>query len=141
MGFFKQKVGTHGVNCSSDKILTEQSHKAEVDINNIIRRHGIDIIAQTAALNAPNMRFDDATGNDFQEAMLIVARAQESFDNLPSGIRKRFSNNAAAFLDFVQDEKNKDELVKMGLANPPIPPPPAPEPILVQVVTPVTPPA
>lgn len=140
MGFQREKVGQHKVDCSGDKILTEQSHKAEVDINNIIRRHGVDLIAKTAALAAPTMRFDDATGNDFQEAMLIVARAQESFDAMPSAVRKRFNNSAAEFLDFVHDDKNKDELVKMGLANAPAVVS-APDPILVQVVTPVTPPA
>lgn len=138
MGFFKEKIANPTVDCSKDEILVEQSHAAEVDINNIIKKHGMDLIQQTAALQAPNFQFDDVTGNDFQEAMFIVARAQESFDAMPSAIRSRFNNSAAEFLDFVHNKDNIPEMIKLGLANPSATPP---SPIKVEVINPVTPPA
>lgn len=118
------------LDCSDDPLITEQSHKAEVDINNIIRRHGVDMIAKTAAMQAPNMRFDDVTGNDFQEAMNIILKAEDSFMQLPSKIRKEFNNNPAEFLDFVQNPENQDRMIELGLAEaPPVPEaPPGPDP-------------
>lgn len=117
------------LDCSNDPLITEQSHKSEVDINNIIRRHGVDMIAKAAALQAPNMRFDDVTGNDFQEAMNIILKAEDSFNQLPSKIRKEFNNNPAEFLDFVQNPDNKDRMIELGLAEaPPVKEAPSPDP-------------
>lgn len=105
------------VDCSNDDLITEQSHKEEVNINNIVRRHGIDLIAKTAMLQSSDYQFDDVTGNDFQEAMQKVAKATQSFQNMPSELRKRFDNSPAKFLDFVQNPDNIDEVVNMGLAK------------------------
>lgn len=99
-----------------DIIRTEQNHKDEVNINNIIRRHGIDLIQQVATMQAPAMQWDDVTGNDFQEAMFKVTKAQQTFDQLPSDIRKKFDNNPAVFLDYVQNPDNVDSMIDMGLA-------------------------
>lgn len=106
---------------NGEKILTEQSHKDEVNINQIIRRHGIDLIQKTAMLRAPDMQWDDVTGNDFQEAMFKVTKAQQTFDQMPSELRKKFDNNPAKFLDYVQNKDNLPEMVEMGLAHPPAP--------------------
>lgn len=105
--------------CSKDEPITEQSHKKEVDINNIIKRHGMDMIQKTAMLQQQDYMFDDIPGNDFQEAMNIVNRAQAAFDSLPSLIRKEFDNNPAMYLDFVQNPDNADRMVELGLAEKP----------------------
>lgn len=105
------------VDCSEDEILTEQSHKDEVNINNIVKRHGVDLIAKTAALQTAEYQMDDITGNDFQEAMLKVTKAQQTFESMPSALRKKFDNNPAQFMDFVQNPDNQDSLVEMGLAQ------------------------
>jgi hypothetical protein len=112
------------VDCSEDEIITEQNHKQEVDINNIIRRHGLDMIQATSKLSSINFQFDDVTGNDFQEAMNKVLKAQDTFDTLPSVIRKEFDNNPAIFLDFIQNPENKDRMIEMGLAQAPVVEPP-----------------
>lgn len=107
------------LDCSADEMLTEQSHKDEVDINQIIKRHAKqgELIARTAMLNTTDYRFDDVTGNDFMEASLIIAKAQQSFDQMPHKVRDRFDNNPAKFLDFVQNPENGKELYEMGLAE------------------------
>lgn len=124
-----------GLDCSGDDLITEQSHAAEVNINAIVKKHGIDLIAKTNALLSPTFRFDDVTGNDFTEAMNILSKAQNTFDSMPSQIRKEFDNNPAKFLDFVQNPDNADKMVDMGLAHPPQPPA---EPVEVVVTQPVT---
>ena len=37
------------------------------------------------------------------------------FEELPATIRKKFENDPAKFLDFVNDERNADEMVELGL--------------------------
>jgi len=58
-----------------------------------------------------------ATSDDFTASMEIVARGQTMFEELPSSIRTRFENDPAKFLDFVQDEENKEEMQELGLLN------------------------
>lgn len=106
-----------GVDFSNDKIIVEQHHKDTQNVNNIIKRHGMDMIAKTAALQQPQYIMDDNPNNDFQEAMQIVTAAQQHFDVLPSEIRKKFNNSPAEFLDFVHNPDNSDEMVKLGLAQ------------------------
>jgi phage internal scaffolding protein len=120
-----------------EEVRVEQSHKDEVNINNIVRKHGLELIAKTQALQ--ELRFDDVVGNDFQESMNMLLKAKESFESVPSEIRKRFDNDPAKFMDFVHNGDNKDEMVKLGLMRPEDP---APEPIQVVMVNPQeTPPA
>jgi phage internal scaffolding protein len=98
---------------------TEQSHKTEVDINNIVKRAGAgELVAKVNALQ--NWTYDDVTNNDFQEAMNAIIKARDTFSAVPSQIRKRFDNDPAAFMDFVRNPDNKQELVEMGLAAAPI---------------------
>lgn len=115
-----------------EEVLVEQNHIQETNINEIIRRHGIDLIRKTAMLQSQTFQFDDVTGNDFQEAMEKVNKAQESFEQMPSELRAKFEYNPAKFLDFVQNPDNINEMVEMGLAIADNPPPP----VQVQVVEP-----
>lgn len=94
---------------------TKQSFKKECDINQIMAKY-----QKTGAIthfNKHQQNYGMADGQTFQEAMNLVCEAQEMFNDLPSSIRSRFGNDPAAFLDFVQDESNVDEMVKLGLAQ------------------------
>lgn len=122
------------VDCSNDVPLTEQSHLEEVNINAIVKRHGIDLINKVAAMRTSEYMFDDVTGNDFQEAMNILVKAGDGFSQLPSAVRKQFDNDPAKFLDFVQDSNNQEQLVEMGLATRI----PEQQPVEVTVTNPVT---
>lgn len=127
------------IDCSKDKTIVEQSHKKEVDINNIVKRAGsAEMIAKTALLQTPEYRFDDLPGNDFMEAHLILAKAEQSFGQLDSATRAEFNNEPARFLDYVQNPENKDKLIERGWANPPEP---EPTPVEVLVTNPETPPS
>ena len=116
---------------------TEQHHKEEVDINNIVRRHAgqQELIASIQSLQS--YQFDDVTSNDFQEHMNLLLKAKDSFYKVPNEIRKQFDHDPAKFLDFVYNPENKDKLIEMGLANAPV----VQEPMQVAVVSqPETPP-
>lgn len=95
---------------------TKQSHADESNINFIMAKY-----LKTGILNHANAHkgvYDYASENDFQTSINIVLEAQSMFDALPSAIRNRFDNEPARFLKFVQNEKNEDEIIKMGLATP-----------------------
>lgn len=111
-----------GINCSVDPAtgevlpsLTQQQYKDDCDINKILERY-----ARTGELTHM-MKRDPAYGDfskvpDYLDAMGIVLKAQEQFENLDAPIRKRFNNDPAEFLAFATNAENLPEMVKMGLA-------------------------
>ena len=116
-------------------ILVEQSHKDEVNINNIVKRHGVDLIAKTAALQ--QFTYDDNPNNDFHETMNMILKAKDSFSSVPSEIRKQFDNDPAKFMDFIHNGDNQQQLIDWGLAKAPE----TPQPVEVVVTNqPETPP-
>ena len=96
--------------------LTEQNHKDETDINQIVRKYNKTGLIDH--LNQFEKQYGDMTGYDYQEAMNTVAAANTMFEGLPSSIRNKFDNDPAKFINFVDDEANADKLVEMGLAKP-----------------------
>ena len=97
--------------------LTEQNHKDETDINKIVRKYNKTGLIDH--LNQFEKQYADMTGYDYQDAMNTIAAANTMFEGLPSAIRNRFDNDPAKFINFVDDENNANELVKMGLAKSP----------------------
>lgn len=99
--------------------LTDQSQKDECDINRILQRY-----RETGYLTDPlhpatrKPIFGDFTDiPDYQAALDLIAKADDAFMQLPAKIRDRFSNNPQEIFDFLNDEKNRDEAVKLGLID------------------------
>nr|UXQ87963.1 MAG: internal scaffolding protein [Microvirus sp.] len=113
-----------GLDCSADPGRTKQSFKQECDINNILK--GYQKTGAIAHLNQHEPQYGEVSGDTFQESMQIVQEAQQLFNELPSSIRERFQNKPNQFLDFVQNNENHDELIKLGLAHPAKKKPPNP---------------
>lgn len=114
---------------------TKQSMKRECDINVIMAKY-----QRTGVIEHRNDlggNYGDATGIELQEAMNLVIQAQETFNGLPSSIRKRFGNSPTEFMDFIHNPENEAEARKLGLLNPLPPAEPAAEP----PTEPVQPPA
>lgn len=94
----------------------KQHFKDECDINNIMRR-----FIKTGVLTHVNKHspaYGDVPSQTYHEAMEVVRHATELFMEVPAMIRKKFGNDPAAFMAFVSDEKNVEEMRKMGLAKP-----------------------
>jgi len=92
---------------------TKVSAQAETDINNIMAKY-----IKTGHIgwhNSQPPQYGISDGQTFHEAMNIVIQAEENFSELPANIRKRFGNDPAEFLNFVADEKNHDEAIKLGM--------------------------
>jgi phage internal scaffolding protein len=91
-----------------------QSKKAECDINRIVQRFKKNGVVD------PNIvrkgRFGDFTkAVDFQEMKNRVIRFTDEFMSLPAETRKFFDNDPSKLISFLEDEKNKDKAVELGL--------------------------
>jgi len=102
-----------GISCQ-DPSLAQQSAKDECDINNIIKKHrttGLPLPTKTPVYG------DFSNVEDYQSSLNAIHFAQQSFNGLPSELRKRFANDPGAFIEFAQDPRNGKELIDLGLAS------------------------
>lgn len=103
-----------GLRCE-DESLAVQSQKDEADINVLVRRFGVTGVLPVrelpAALQGHVEEFDLMTAHQ------VLIDARESFLSLPADARGRFGNDPVKFYEFAIDEKNVDEMRKMGLAK------------------------
>lgn len=95
----------------------DQSFKVECDIRELVRRFGL------TGQMPPNFKmpqYGDFTGvSDFHTAMHVVVEAEQAFMELPAEMRRRFANDPQLLMEFLADEGNRDEAVKLGLVNKP----------------------
>lgn len=105
-------VGVTSVNPS----LTQQQFKEECDINLILARFTrtgvIDSVAAGQAIYG-----DFSNVQDYQTAQNSLLAAQQAFDSLDSSVRKRFNNNPAELLAFMDNPDNAAEAFELGLIN------------------------
>lgn len=123
------------IDFSEAEDLTVQSYKDDSDINVLMRRFGVTGQLPVAAVQPFYGDFSEAV--DYQSALDLIREANASFDALPSEVRRRFGQDPARLMEFLQDPDNRDEAIKLGLieappsvaSTPPAPPapPPAPE--------------
>lgn len=99
-----------------DPSLTHQSFKAECDIRNIMKKYKkTGVLTHVTSMNAQYL--DASVVPDYQEALNLIISAQDTFDSLPSELRKRFNNDPAEFLSFTSNSDNRLEMAKLGLLN------------------------
>ena len=96
-----------------DPSLAQQNFKDESDINYIVRQFGLtgELPGQTIS-----PQYGDFTGVlDYHSAVNAVLAAQDEFMDLPAQMRSRFDNDPAKLIDFLQNEENREEAIKLGL--------------------------
>lgn len=98
------KAGRHAV----------QADAAEVDINNIIKR--IQKGATPPSLNGEPFYGDVSELSDLADAFMKIQAANDLFMSYPADVRERFQNDPVKMVEFLEDGKNYDEAVKLGLA-------------------------
>ena len=101
-----------------DPSLAQQNFKDESDINFIVRQFGLtgELPRQTIS-----PQYGDFTGVlDYHSAVNAVLAAQDEFMDLPAQMRARFDNDPAKLIDFLGNEENRDEAIKLGLIDKPI---------------------
>ncbi|ALS03704.1 VP3 [Gokushovirus WZ-2015a] len=105
-----------GLACT-DETRTQQQFREECDINTIVRRFGLGY-EMPQGVRVP-MYGDFTHLSDYHEACNAIAEAHENFDLFPAELRARFQNNPGNLIDFMADERNREEAVRLGLVNAP----------------------
>lgn len=100
--------------------LTDQSFKDECDMGKLIDRYNkTGFFYNPLAMHGQKPRapmFEDFSDvPTFQEAQEVIARSQAQFEALPSKVRDFFDNDPALMLAFVNDPKNYDKCVDLGI--------------------------
>lgn len=114
--------------------MAVQADKERTDIRNIVRRA---MRGASVTVNVRQPRYADIyDAPSYMEALNVVAYANDLFASLPSKVRDRFSNNPVKMLEFLDDDSNKEEAIKLGLRKKEADPPPPPEPLAVRIVDP-----
>lgn len=94
--------------------LTQQSFKAESDINTIMSKYdktGLPIIP----VGGEPLFGDFTSGNDFSEQQRNVAEFSSLFELLPPKTRSAFDNDPARAINFALDPANEAESIALGL--------------------------
>jgi phage internal scaffolding protein len=96
--------------------LAQQQFAEECDINTIVNQF---LRGGEMPDNELKPQFGDFTGaiSDYHAALNLVIAADEAFFALPASIRTRFHNDAAEYVDFFNDPKNRAEAEKLGLVQ------------------------
>lgn len=95
--------------------FTEQSHKKECDVTNIVKKY--DKTGLINHISKFEASFGDTTGADFKTAQDLVTNAMSLFNSLPSEIRNEFDNSPQNLLQFMENPENRDKAIELGLIN------------------------
>ena len=95
--------------------LVQQSHAEDADINVIVRRFGLLGTMPPEVPYDPRHYGDMGDVPDLGSALRVVREANERFLALPPDLRFRFGNDPAKLWDFVNDARNTDAAVELGL--------------------------
>lgn len=118
----------HSIDCTAGG-RTKQSHKDECDLNLMVGRA---LRGGTLPLNATQPRYMDVSqAVGYHDAVNSVLALEEAFMAHSSAVRKRFEHSPLKMAEFLADEANRDEAIKLGLVVPPEAPE---EPLAVRVV-------
>lgn len=112
-----------------NQTLTEQQHKDRVNINRIMQRArkgaGVPIYDKQATYG------DFSNVLEYQECMNRLVQAENDFQKLPAEVRKKFDNDPAKLIDFMQnmgdDPAMIEEAIEIGLVER------QPEPVIPKV--------
>lgn len=118
MGMYNDSVLTEfGLRCEPGSSLTKQSFRDECDVNKIIAR-----FEKTGMLEALNKKVpfygDVSELKGYHEALQTVVAAEELFSSMSAEIRDRFKNDPNEMIAFLDDVRNRDEAVKLGMVLP-----------------------
>ncbi len=101
----------------SEASRTKQSELADSDINNIMARYALTGVAPNMRDPAQALYGDFSDVEDYQTSLAKVASAEERFNSLPVELRKKFDYNPQNMIDFILDERNREECIKLGFID------------------------
>lgn len=99
------------------KSKTQQHFADACDVNKLMKKYkNINAIPPEHFKNHGRGVYGDFSEiGDYHSAFAAVANAQDAFMKLDASIRARFRNDPQELLNFVNDDRNYDEAVKLGI--------------------------
>lgn len=125
------------VDTSKDDPITQQSGREDADINVIVERAKRGAVPPVGRNLAPMYGDFTEVPTDLRDCLNMVKLANDLFMSLDPVVRRRFDNDPAKMLDFLNDPSNREEAVKLGLVKGPEVPPVVTPPVVP--VVPVVP--
>lgn len=104
------RVQTHNL----DPAMTDPQWEKESDINYIMDKF-MKTGQVTHTSNKKGIYADVSEIPDLIGAAQIVREAQNNFEALPSHVREKFNNKPEEMIKFLQNPKNSEEAVQLGL--------------------------
>lgn len=96
---------------------TQQQFKDECDVNNILLNYVNTGVLTHTSDQVPVFGDFSEMPSDYGEALALIKKSEDQFASLPAAVRDRFDNQPLSLVKFLQDRKNYDEAVKLGLVN------------------------
>lgn len=122
-----QKLVSPGVhfdkNKKADRSLTNQADMDAADINKIMARYErTGVLIDPLGVERRPMYGDFTEIKDYHQMLSSIRNVERAFSTLPANVRNRFDNDPQKLIDFLDDPKNNEEAIKLGLIEqPPIP--------------------
>lgn len=108
-----------GIIFNPESSLTFQSAKDETDINLIIKTYQETGTLPNSKPKAFSTRYpmfgDFSQSTDYTSVVFALDASKRAFESLPSAIRRRFNNDPAELVKFLEDPANREEAEKLGL--------------------------
>lgn len=96
--------------------LTQSHMEGVTDVNKIMDRfHKTGVLASGTRQSGRKPMFLNLTGQSYHEMLVQLQSVQGSFASLPAKVRKRFAHNPENLLTFLEDDKNLQEAMNLGL--------------------------
>lgn len=115
--FSRDTKSYKGLSFEGHPSLTQQSDKADCDLNLIVKRAIMTGAIDPSLIRQFGKYADATTVESFMDAQLKYRRGVEFFENLPQGIKNRFSGDPSKLLAFLEDENNREEAIKLGFVE------------------------
>lgn len=102
---------------SDEESMAQESDMEDSDINIIMKKYNTTGLLPQINMEALTGDFSEA--GDFRDAQEKLRAANEAFAEVPAALRRRFDNDPQKFIDFVMDDANLEETVKLGYRQAP----------------------
>lgn len=110
----KDGIGNEVETVTVGETMTQQQYKDDCDVNLIMERFmktgEITHLAKQELIEG-----DFSSLPSYREALDTVNRARDMFGELPAKVRLQFENDPQKLLEFMKDDNNYDEALKLGL--------------------------
>lgn len=96
-----------------DESLTQQHHAVGATPREVVNR--LVSGAQVNTNQKQPMYIDNYNNLDYQDSLNLVIAVKDKFMHLPAQVRERFKHKPEEFVQFMENDENKEEAIKLGL--------------------------